>query len=794
MLKHYLTIAWRNLIKNKAFSFINICGLAIGMTVAMLIGLWIWDELSFDKYHPNYDRIAEIKQNKTVNGEVITSDATSLPVESELRKSFGSAFKHIAVAFWHGTHILSADGKNLSFGGRYVGSELPDILSLKMQRGSRSALKGPSSLLLSQSVARALFGDADPTGKVIKMDNQAVFRVGGVYEDLPANTTFHDEQFLMPFDYYVTAESWLTRASTDWREDSFQFYVEIADNTDINSLSAKIRNIKIDKAGPAEARFKPQLFLFPMSRWHLYSEIKNGVNTGGAIQYVWLFGIIGIFVLLLACINFMNLSTARSEKRAMEVGIRKAIGSARSQLMRQFFAESLVISLLSFILSLMIVQAALPLFNEIANKQVSIIWGAPGFWLLGIGFALFTGLVAGTYPAMYLSSFNPVKVLKGTFKAGRLAAVPRKASVVMQFTVSVMLIIGTIVIFKQVNFVKDRPIGYSRQGLVSIEETNNDLSGHFYAFRADLLRSGAVREVAASSSPLTDIYNHRQDVTWSGKDPAMTVDFNNVRVTGEYGKTVGWTIAAGRDFSNRFASDSTGIILNETAARYMGLKEPIGQIIRVSARNLTVIGVVKDMVMQSPYDPIKPTLFYLDKEDFGIINISISPNVSAHEAIGKIAAVCKQYSPSVPFAYQFTDDQYAKKFASEERIGRLAAVFAVLAIFISCLGLFGMASFMAAQRVKEIGVRKVLGASIFGLWRLMSKDFIVLVAVALLIAMPLAYHFMHDWLQRYTYHTVISWWVFAATAAGAMLITLLTVSYQSINASLANPVKCLRSE
>lgn len=794
MIKNYLKVAWRNLTRNKASSFINIGGLAVGMVVAMLIGLWISDELSFDKYHQNYDRIAQIKQSKSINGEIVTNDATSLPVEAELRKAYGSNFKHIAIAFWHNTHILSVGDKNISFGGRYMSEEGPQIFSLKMIHGNRDGLKGPSSLFIAQSTAKALFGDADPMDKIIKMDNRAVFRVAGVYEDLPANTTLHDEQFLGSWDYFRTSQSWLTRATTDWSEDSFPIYVQVADNVDMNALSAKIKNIKIDKAGPVEAKFKPQLALFPMSRWHLYGEFKNGVNVGGAIQYVWLFGIIGVFVLLLACINFMNLSTARSEKRAREVGIRKAVGSVRSQLIGQFFSESLLIALLSFALSLFLVRLALPLFNEIAGKQISLAWSSPLFWMLGIGFALFTGIIAGTYPALYLSSFNPVKVLKGTFKAGRFAAIPRKVLVVTQFTVSVTLIIGTIVIFKQINFVKNRPVGYSRQGLLTIDNINHDLPDHFYAFRADLLRSGMVSEVAQSSSPLTDIYNHKQDVSWSGKDPAMTVDFNNVRVTSEYGKTVGWKIAAGRDFSNGSASDSTGIILNESAVKYMGLKDPIGQVVKFPQKDLTVIGVVKDLVMESPYEPVRPTLFYLDRADFGVITVRINPGVSAHEAIDKIGAICKRYSPSVPFAYSFIDETYGKKFATEERVGQLAGVFAILAIFISCLGLFGMASFMAEQRVKEIGVRKVLGASVFGLWQLMSKDFVILILISLIIATPLAYDFMHQWLQHFSYHTDISWWVFAATAAGAVMITLLTVSYQSIKAALANPVKSLRSE
>ncbi len=543
-----------------------------------------------------------------------------------------------------------------------------------------------------------------------------------------------------------------------------------------------------------DRKFKPIIFLQPMSKWHLYSEFKNGINTGGGIQYVWLFGTIGIFVLLLACINFMNLSTARSEKRAKEVGIRKAVGSLRGQLINQFFCESFLIAILAFVSSLLLVWLAMPYFNAVANKNMSILWDNPQFWLVSIGFTLFTGIIAGSYPALYLSSFNPVKVLKGTFKAGRFAALPRKVLVVIQFTVSVILIIGTIIIFKQIQFAKNRPVGYSRNGLVNIEVTNDDLHKHFAAVRTDLLKSGAIVEAAQSSSPTTGVNNNRGDVSWKGKDPAMTSFFGNINVTTEYGKTVGWQFTDGRDFASRFITDSLAIVLNQAAVKYMGLKNPVGEIVRIGKKDMTIVGVVKDMVMESPYEPVKQTIFRIGPGPFDNAIIKINPKVSVHEALSKIEAVCKTYSPSVPFSYRFADDEYAKKFANEERIGKLASSFASLAILISCLGLFGMASFMAEQRIKEIGVRKVLGASVFGLWRLMSRDFVTLVIISLFIAIPIAYYFMHGWLQNYQYRAEISWWIFGITAAGAIIITLLTVSYQSIKAALANPVKSLKTE
>lgn len=765
----------------------------MGMAIAMLIGLWIWDELSFDKYHQNYDRIAQVMQHETFNGAINTGGTIPLPLEAELRKSYGSDFKHIVLTSWRENHILTAGDKKVSYPGNFMGADGPEMFTLKMLSGTRTGLKGQSSILISQSVAQALFGGADPISKIVKLDNKDSFNVSGVYEDLPVNTTLHDIAFIGPWDYYINVPN-NKRSLTDWGDNSLFMYVQIADNANMDKLSEKIKNIKLDNMSQEDKKFKPVMFLQPMSKWHLYSEFKNGINTGGAIQYVWLFGIIGVFVLLLACINFMNLSTARSEKRTKEVGIRKAIGSLRGQLIYQFFCESLLIALLALALSLVLVIVLIPYFNDVASKQIIILWDRPLFWIVGIGFTLFTGLTAGLYPALYLSSFKPDKVLKGTFKAGRFAAIPRKVLVVVQFTVSVVLIIGTIVVFEQIQFAKNRPVGYNRAGLINIETTNGDLHHNFNALRADLLESGAVSEIAGSSSPATGINNNRGDVNWKGKDPTATTFFGNIHVTAGYGKTVGWQFVDGRDFSGKFKNDSLAVVLNEAAVKYMGLKNPVGEIIQVGKRNLNLIGVVKNMVMGSPYEPAVQTIFFISNGGYDDVIIRINPKVSTHEALSKIGAACKTYSPSVPFTYKFVDDEYAKKFATEERIGKLASSFAILAIFISCLGLFGMASFMAEQRTKEIGVRKVLGATVFGLWRLISRDFVLLVIISLFIAIPIAYYFMFRWLQGYAYHTGLSWWIFAVTAIGAVIITLLTVSYQSIRAALMNPVKSLKTE
>ncbi len=793
MIKSYLTIAWRNLVKNRASSFINIGGLAVGMAVAMLIGLWIWDELSFDKYHQNYDKIAAVMQSETVSGSINTQSAIPLPLDAELRKSYGSDFKHIALSSWTEKHVLNVGDKNVSYQGNFMGAEAPEMFTLKMLAGTRDGLKDQSSILISQSVAIALFGTADAINKVIKLDSKDSFKISGVYQDIPANATLHDLAFIGPWNYYIDVPD-NKRSPTDWGDNSLFMYVQVADNADMAKVSAKIRDIKLNNMAVEDKKYKPALFLQPMSKWHLYSEFKNGVNTGGAIQYVWLFGIIGVFVLLLACINFMNLSTARSEKRAKEVGIRKAIGSVRGQLIYQFYCESMLIAVLAFSVSLVLIMLILPYFNGVAGKQLAILWSNPVFWLAGIGFTLFTGLIAGSYPALYLSSFRPDKVLKGTFKAGRFAAMPRKVLVVLQFGVSVVLIIGTVVVFKQVQFAKSRPIGYNRNGLVDIEVTNDDLHKNFTALSEDLSKSGVVSQIAESSSSTTGVNNDRGDLNWKGKDPALSDYFGQVNVSMDYGKTVGWQFVDGRDFDRHFISDSSAIVLNEAAVKYMGLKNPVGELIQVGKKSMTVIGVIKNMVMESPYDPVKQTIFRIGHGAYDHVIMRINPNSSAQNGLAKIAAVCKTYSPSVPFSYKFVDDEYARKFTTEQRVGSLASGFAVLAIFISCLGLFGMASFMAEQRTKEIGVRKVLGATVLGLWGLLSRDFVKLVIISLLIAIPTAYYLMTNWLQHYTYRAGMSWWIFAATAAGAILITLATVSYQSVKAAMMNPVKSLKSE
>lgn len=792
MVRNYCKIALRNMVRHKGHAFINIAGLAVGLAVVMLIGLWIYDELSFDRQQPNYDRVAQVWQTRNFSGQYRTDNAVPRPLEEELRTNYGRDFKHIVLSSWTWQHILSAGDKRILQPGNYMQPDAPELLSLNMLEGTRASLQDPAGILLSVSTAKALFGNSSAVNQTIRLDNAIDAKVTGVYKDLPANSTFNNLQFIAAWPLYEVQEDWVKRAATQWENNSFQLYVELAGQADMTAASARIKDSKLKHLDDTR-NTQAAMFLHPMSRWHLYEEFRNGVNTGGRIEYVWLFGIIGIFVLMLACINFMNLSTARSEKRAREVGIRKAIGSRKWQLVLQFFFESLCMVALAFAVALLLVSIALPFFNEVAAKKMELPYHIPAFWLVALAVGLITCIVAGSYPALFLSSFQPVKVLKGTFKVGQWSALPRKVLVVLQFTVSVVLIVGTIVVFRQVQFARNRPAGYDRERLISTFVSTDVIHKNFPAMRQALLQRGIVDEMSEASSPLTRINSNTSGLEWKGKGADVLDDFGTVAVDAAFAKTVNWQFIQGRNFIPGHVADSSAMILNEAAVKYMGLKDPVGQVITWD-RDYHVIGVVKDMVMQSPYEPSKQTIFTLLGGRSEVVNIKIAAGKSNHDALAAIEEVFRKYAPAAPFDYKFIDEEYARKFADEERVGKLAGFFSLLAIFISCLGLFGMASFMAEQRVREIGVRKVLGASVFNLWGLLSKEFVMLVLVSLAIALPLSYWCMHQWLQQYTYRTAVSWWILMSAGIGALTITLLTVSYQAIRAALANPVKSLRAE
>jgi len=804
MFRNYLIVAIRNLRKHRAHSIINIAGLAAGMAITLLIGLWIADEFSFDHYHSNHNRIVQAMVHHEITGAMrehaiaagytqMAGYTISSALGPALRTGYDDIFQKTGMIADNGSSLLNVGDKAIAVNGQWAQYTIPEIFTFRMLAGTAAALKDASTMLISQNTATALFGHTDPIGKAVRRNNNSIFFVGGVYADLPENSTFYHTGILLPWE---NGEAAYLNKNTDWSDHSAHLYALLAGNTTPEQATSRIKDLPLHGAyitWPRNPEVKETLMTYPLDRIHLHGDFKWGIPDGGRIQFVWFFGIIGTFVLLLACINFMNLSTARSEQRAREVGIRKTMGSLRGQLIAQYLGESILLALLAFVLAAGVAELSLPFFNGIAAKHLQFPADSPAFWAIALGFTLLTGLLAGSYPAFYLSAFKPVKVLKGIFRAGKAATLPRQVLVTLQFTVSLSLIIGTIVVFRQIQVAKDRPVGYTREGLITVPINTDTLERQAGTLRNELLATGMVTNVAESSLPTTSFENGNS-MEWEGQtEEQKYLNFHNVSITPEFGSTVGWTVLQGRDLSRDFATDSNSMLINVAALKYAGFKKPVGQRVKFDGKSYTIVGVVNDMLANSPYEPIEPAIF-LGDGGMGNFTIRIKPGKPVHAALASIEAVFKKFNPASPFLYKFNDDEYAQKFATETRIGNLAAVFAGLAIFISCLGLFGLASFVAEQRTKEIGVRKVLGAGVFNLWALLSKDFLRLVILSMFISMPLVYLGMHRWLEHYAYRTALSWWIFASAGAGILLITLATVSFQSLKAALMNPVRSLRSE
>ena len=782
------------MLNNKVYSALNIVGLAAGMAVALLIALWVVNEYSYDKFLPDYKSLYQVELNFTDPHEgEHTQAAVSLPIADVLRKEYPEV-QYVAETDWMGSHDLLVGTKKLYMNGAAIGSDFLKMFQYHLVKGSKNdVLKDPFSIVLTESTAKALFGDADPMAKIVRIDNKYSLKVTGIMADVPKNSTLQFN-FLMPFSFNEATQDWMKKARTTYYNNSFQIFVQLKPGVNYTALAPKIRNI-VYNGGPKMRPVKPVVLLHPLEDWHLYSEFKNGKESGGFIDYVRMFSIIGILVLLIACINFMNLSTARSEKRAREVGVRKAIGSQRHDLIFQFLTESILITFIAFLLSIVFVQLVLPSFNALTGDEIGIPYGSPVFWFIMATYVLATGLLAGSRPAFYLSSFNPVKVLKGTIQVGKAAALPRKILVVLQFSCSIALIISTVIVYQQIQYAKDRPTGYSADRLVTTD-MSDDLNNHYDALRNDLLGTGLVESVAKASSPVTGIYWHTGIDKWPGQEPGeLGINVGGISITDSYFKTVGMKLSEGRDFSSEWSADTSNIIINEAAVRRMGLKEPLNQLVTFDGitGQARIIGVVKDALLESPFTPVEPTVFVHGRGG-NFIMYRLAKGVNTHDAIEKIGKIFDKFNPAYPFSSRFVDDEYNQKFNLEVLVGKLAAVFAGLAIFISCLGLFGLAAYVAEQRTKEIGVRKVLGASIAQVWLLLSKDFILLVMISCVIASPIALYFLNGWLLKYDYRISVGPGVFVLSAVAAIAITLITISFQAIKAALMNPVKSLRSE
>lgn len=787
MIRNFFKVAYRNLLRNKGFSIINILGLAVGMASAMIILLWIQNEVSYDQFHEKKDRIYEAWNRAEFSGELNCWNTTPKVLARTLERDLPEVEQAVRVD-WANSRLFSIGEKRLTVEGSIVDSNFLQVFSFPLLKGNTaSCLKDMHSVVLTEKLAKKIYGDEDPMGKVIKIDNKENFTVTGVVKDLPTNTRFNFE-YLLPWSY----KRFQGGDDEYWGNNSTRTYVLLKPNASEASANAKMKVLK-PKYDKDETKW--EMFIYPMSKWRLYSSFTDGKEDGGGrIEFVRLFGIIAAFILLIACINFMNLSTARSEKRAKEVGIRKVVGAKKGGLIGQFIGESILLSFLAAILAVILVQVALPAFNSLTDKKLSVEYGNIYFWLSAIGFILFTGVLAGSYPAFFLSSFQPVKVLKGTFKKANALVTPRKVLVVLQFTFAIILIICTIIVKQQIDYAQNRETGYNKNNLVYHLFTG-DIEKNYTLIKNELLNTGIASSVTKTSAPLTQSWSDGWGQEWEGKDPNDKTDFYRYNEDEGLGVTAGLTFVQGRDFDlQKFPTDSTGMIINESALKVMKFKEPLGKIVKDNGTEWHIVGVIKDFILTSPYEPTKPMLIAGAKAWFQTILIKFNNANSTADNLKKAEVIFKKYNGEYPFEYKFVDEEYAQKFQDERRQGTLAALFAGLTIFISCLGLFGLATYMAENRIKEIGVRKVLGASVPGIAALLSKDFLKLVIVSFIIAAPISWWAMNAWLQDYNYRVSIEWWVFAMAGLLSVVIAIITVSYQAIKAAVANPVRSLRTE
>ena len=786
MIRNFITIAWRNLLRKKSFSFINITGLAIGMAAAMLILLWIQNEVSYDKFHENKSRIYEVWNRYSVDGKIGCWNSTPKPMAAAIQQDYPEIEKVARVNFLPPVQI-SLGEKKFYGRGRIVDSSFLQVFSFPLLKGNvNEALNGVYSIVLTEKLAKTIFGNDDPMGKTIRLDNSDNFIVSGIVKNPPINSQFEFE-FLIGWAY-MRHKDWDDQY---WSNNSTTTYAMLKPGVSLPAIQSKLQTLrkKYDKEDPGM-----QTFLYPLTRSHLHSQFENGVESGGRIEIVRLFGIIAAFILLIACINFMNLSTARSEKRAKEVGIRKVVGAQKKSLITQFLGESVLLAFIAGILALIIVELALPAFNSLIGKKLFLDYSSGSFWLMLVAFILLSGILAGSYPAIYLSSFRPVRVLKGNLKAGNALVTPRKILVITQFTFAIVLIIATIIVRQQIQKAQDRQTGYSKDNLV-YHFMEGTVEKNYTIIKNELLASGTAVSVTKTSAPITEGWSNSWGMEWQGKDPKDKTTIDRFCADDAFIKTTGLQLVEGRDFDlKNFPTDSSAALLNESAVKTMGFKQPIGQIIKDMGQEWHVIGVIKDFILKSPYQPIEPMFVAGAKAWFNVIHIKLNNKHTTEQNVASMTAIFKKYNPDYEFNYRFTDAEYAKKFNDEKRTGKLASLFALLTIVISCLGLFGLSSYMAENRIKEIGVRKVLGASVSSIASLLSKDFLKLVVVAFIIASPLAYWGMHQWLSGFPYRTAIHWWVFAGAGLAAVLIALLTVSYQAIKAGMSNPVKALRTE
>ena len=785
MIRNYFKVAWRNLVRDKAFSLINITGLAIGMASAILVLVWIAHQFSFDQFHEKKDRIYQLYNLGSFDGKKEAWNGTSSLLGPVLQSNYPQVEEMFRVN-WVANLIFTTGEKHLEAQGAFTDPGFLKALNFPLISGNKNtALNNPESVVLTETFAKKLFDDKDPLGQPMRVDSNANFTVTGIIKDPPLNTAFE-------FDYLIpmTYRKQINWEIAKWEDFGVGTYVLLKPGVSEAEANKLFRNV-VKTHAPAT---KNEIFVHPMSKWHLYSRFENGKTAGGMIQVVRMFAIIGGFILLIACINYMNLSTAKSEKRAREVGIRKVIGARKTSLIGQFIGESILIAFIAGVFALLLAELNIGWFNDLLYSNLSIPYSSPYFWIFGIVFILLTGIIAGSYPALFLSAYRPIRVLKGVGKATNALVTPRKVLVVFQFSFAIVFIVSTIVIYRQIKLGEGKDTGFNMEKLVYVYLRGN-INNKYAALKNELYSSGAIESVTRTNSPITMTWTFDQTFEWEGKDPNSKMAFATYHSDNDFVKTMGVNLIAGRDINTLIhPTDSMSVLLNEAAVKSMGLKDPVGQYIKSSQGNWQIVGVVKDFIVGSPYFPVFPIIIQGPKNWFGTLTFRLSKNNRVQDNLARISTILKKYNPDYPSNFIFVDDDHAGNLKGDQHTGKLAALFAGLAIFISCLGLYALASYMATNRIKEIGVRKVLGASVASITTMLSKDFLKLVFISFIIASPVAWWMMSSWLRSYTYRVSLSWWVFVIAALLSILIALITVSFQAIKAAIANPVKSLRTE
>jgi len=788
MIKNYFKTAWRNLLQNKTFSLINIFGLALGMTCSLVIMLWLNDEMKKDKFHQNGKRLYRVMENQFYSGNVSTFDATPGILAENIVKDIPD-IQMASQMLWEEEPLFTVDNTYDKEKGRYVEKDFLRMFSFKLTKGDPvTALARPDAVVISKKLADKYFKGRDPVGKMIRIDNTDNVMVTGVLDEIPKSSSLTFD-FLMSFEQWRKKNDW----AKDWGNNGPRCYVMLAPNTSVDKVNAKIKNYIKTKNKESNVN----LFLQNYGESYLYSDWENGKQNGGRIEYVKIFSIVGIIILVIACINFMNLATARSLRRAREIGVRKVVGAGKRQLIGQFIGESLFVSFLAICISLVIVMLLLPSFNTLTEKHLSLDFTDPSFLLLLLGLVLVTGIISGSYPALFMSSLKPIIVLKGLLKFKPGATYFRKALVVFQFALSIILILGMIVIYRQIDFIHNKNLGFAKEDLLYMP-LEGELQKTYPTFKEQLLKQPGIKYVSSAQSNPLEVGSSTSGVRWPGKDTTKLILFSSNPITYDYIKTMGIQLVEGRDFSTEYGLDTMNYLVNEAAAKKIGYKDPVGKELTMWGDKGMIVGLMKDYHHNSLHVPIEPLILRLHKMSWGGNywgNVIVrTEKGKTKQAIASMEKLYKQFNPGFPFKYYFTDDEIANRYKAEYTVSKLSRYFAFLAIFISCLGLFGLVTFTAEQKTKEIGIRKVLGASVTGIVGMLSKDFLTLVVIAAVIAFPVAWLAMHRWLNDFAYRVNIGWWVFVMAGVIALLIALLTISFQSIKAAIANPVKSLRTE